>query len=769
MWISEKTSADNEPKKFWGEINGVRLTRVDEEEQYLNETLSTVIKAAHSGRHFARIAHLYFARTPTLSQADLETNLLTLFEKVFGPSPMKNTERGWLGASYSPDLPKNVWSEICRDLDSTFDINKWESEQLKVFRVVQLLHPKEKENLFHVVYRRKNISFQYFYPICDLPPRTERILRIWRQGQYQVYVPELYIELCGGHPPVVENYLQLYLSDLFTMRFLNWFTGSCHLNHQTSANSQIKKKKKGSLFSTVPDALAGNPPLEILFAYMQVFLTFSSGAQESIPLRSQAIFRWAICDLWLNRIKMNSDDPPVSPVTKLLLNSIYILICHITLDRCLVFDDEITGEIKLSVNLNTFRYPLYNFFVCTFQETPCDSEPNNFDSIIDLWLTYLTPWKTQDRVNPAKEETSFERIVHFSPLLKASSHPDAFDRRWIWFIVHNYCIYVDLFLKIVEHLDQEANPSLEVLEAFLRCFGPNSAFSLQSIGILLTCESLLKKERLRLPHCIEISSSTMEIVEFVQNNEESVISVLRQQNDTCDLVNLRPFLSANLKSFIRELVHKRKLKPSPHISTFTLIQNEKKDDNITFLSNVFNIHLDSLEVEGRRPESTSGPFALPETEFKRDILPKWMRDVRTSHKIGFKALTDLGKRQLRNGLREGNAELAIQYLGDPSKRPPELYEIPSLVELSKYLDDFLHSRLSSYTPHLLRPIADSRNLMWGLILWSLFDYFKNNGENSKWIVSLVFFVCGGAVLRGFALKFWHLTFFSVWLYMLLAR
>ena len=152
---------------------------------------------------------------------------------------------------------------------------------------------------------------------------------------------------------------------------------------------------------------------------------------------------------------------------------------------------------------------------------------------------------------------------------------------------------------------------------------------------------------------------------------------------------------------------------------------------------------------------------------KIDILPKWMSDKRTSHKIRFKALTDVGKRQLRIGLREGNAELAIQYLGDPSKRPAELYEVPSLVELSKHIDDFLHSRLSSYTPHMLRPIADSRNLMWGLILWSMFDYFKNNGGNSKWIVSLVFFVCGGAVLRGFALKFWHLTFFSVWLYMLI--
>jgi len=59
----------------------VQLTTVDRDEKYSDETLAEALAADHSGRHTARIAHLYFDRTKFLTDKDYKVELPELFFK----------------------------------------------------------------------------------------------------------------------------------------------------------------------------------------------------------------------------------------------------------------------------------------------------------------------------------------------------------------------------------------------------------------------------------------------------------------------------------------------------------------------------------------------------------------------------------------------------------------------------------------------------------------------------------------------------------------
>jgi hypothetical protein len=285
-----------------------RRTKYDEEEAYENESLASALESNDAGRHVARIAHLYFDRMPSLTQADYELHLISLVRKVLGPSPMPNDatqDWGWLGSVSHLHLPKSLREEINRDLESTFNKDKWPSEEQKAFRVFQLLDPHEPNNLFSVVFKRPKSQYQYLFPISDLPPRTEQLLNVWRSGLREVHIPALYAELCGDVPRSPEGFLQLDLSDWFTFRIVNWYVGNLSRTPSLSTGSSsfvsmpantgpaLKLLPVNFATATVQDIFAGNPALELLTSFFEVFLPHS-GDSSGLEKRPCSIFRWCI-------------------------------------------------------------------------------------------------------------------------------------------------------------------------------------------------------------------------------------------------------------------------------------------------------------------------------------------------------------------------------------------------------------------------------------------------------------------------------------------
>jgi hypothetical protein len=85
-------------------------------------------------------------------------------------------------------------------------------------------------------------------------------------------------------------------------------------------------------------------------------------------------------------------------------------------------------------------------------------------------------------------------------------------------------------------------------------------------------------------------------------------------------------------------------------------------------------------------------------------------------------LTDLGRRQIKAGLCKCNP-MDVRYIGDPMLARVKSYEIPALVELTIRISNYLNDKLG-LVPHYrfrinLRFLADSRNIIFFFIVWSI--------------------------------------------------
>jgi len=774
--------------KAWAEINGVRLTKVDETQQYASDTIAQVLENQDRARHVARVAHLYFARHPVLPQADLEVHLLSLIRKIFGPSPMIGSDWGWMGSMSFRDLPRSIRDELRRDLDSTFDESKWSAEHLKGFRVFQLMVPGEPENLFAVIYCRPNGPYQYLFPLADLPARTEELLQVWRAGRVDIVIPELYREVFGDPVRMVEGFLQLDLADWYTLRFLNWYSGyvarspqqqqsQSSLDQSAAASSGPGKRGHASLYATsLTDLKAGNPPFELLHEYVETFIPHARTDQENelVSLRAKAVFRWAIADLWLNRVKLGSHEPSTALPNLRLLQSLFILITHVASDPGLFTEDNSgRGDLQLSKSFLAFRAALHRFFLFALSETSflvnakdtSATSEASFDMIVDLWNVYLSPWKATLRSKG--HEGPLERLLHRTAPDRGGADKRALEvqTEWLWFVIHNYCSYLHILHKTLDRLDQESNPSLEALEALARAFNPEAhgPFSPSILGALLGCDSVWTSDGAAgIPEVINHSQEAKRAFQFVLEHKDVVVLSIRSQyeelgfRDAADSPRralLSPIVT-QIKGFIRELIHKRKAQQNTGLPGLTLVGASAHKD-IQQICRVFSIEPTEDEHGSSAVTRLHGPPQVRWTEG----VPRWLSDAGNQVRARYRSLTAEGKRRIRDG--EGTPELAMQYVGDFSKRPIDVFEVPVLVRLSSMVNDSVAQFAGVQID--VRPFADARNILWMVIVFNLLMALR--GVNRGWATWVFAAYCMGAgVLRGPSEKLWGFLFASIVLY-----
>lgn len=777
---------EREPKAsgtFYGAIRGVRLTALDEEQQYANELLGQALANNEGGRHVARIAHLYFARMPNLTPADYEQHIMSLVRKIFGPSPMPTgsaVEWGWLGSFNSPaagklSLPRSLKEELRRDFDSTFNKDKWGSEEQKAFRVFQLLDPEENENLFSVVYFRPFNQFHYPFALSELPPRTEETLNVWRLGSQDVYVPALYVQLCGEPPRIVDGYLQIDLADWFTLRFVNWFVGdlnrSPHVIQSQLRLSNHDDRRMSFDMLSVGDLIAGNPALETLLSYLESFMPHEgkvSCSERKLSARACAVFRWSICDLWLNRLKLAPSDPWVPPPSTRLLQSLFLLCIHISADPGLINLNGTRGQnFVLSVNSLTFRTPILRYFTYWVAEWPSDRD-SSLDAFISLWATYLTPWKAISRMK-IKSDRPLEKLVPFNSGVRGGDSDGTAEitsDRWLWFIASHFLHYLMYLRRTLERIDQESNPNLATLEAYARSFRDNGPLCPQVLCALLACENVISGEDTEMPPAIESLKDRPKIVSFVQEHADAISGMIQGQMDEYYMKNVPSALNElrilsglgdQIRSFMRELMHKRKAGSPFPVSGLVHAGNHSEFER---LSRIFDVKIDVNAPASGSLMSKLTSMGAPDSEW-RVGAPSWLKH-RSSTPIRFRALTPTGRKQIRSGLREGNPELTAQYIGDFAQRPLADHEIPILVEAIKWIAKF--EAQTGVKADILRSFADSRNLAWALALIDLIALLYASKRVTVTIALSIVYVLGAGQVRGFASQLWNAIFLVSLLY-----
>ncbi|KAH9261457.1 hypothetical protein BASA81_000101 [Batrachochytrium salamandrivorans] len=738
MWSSPAPSAPPaaaplpKPASVFGDINGVRLTKADEVEQYAQESLKSALDGNDSGRHVARVAHLYLASNQLfhLSAQDWEVNLLALCSKVFGPLPTSPPEFGWFGSvtvmNWAGKLPANgqlLWEEIDRDVDVVFAVenNKYDSENLKALRLIQLLHPQQALNFFHLCYNEDSDSayqqrpnYRYPFPLSELSPHSQEVLRKWHLGKQQVFVPELFVSVCGGDitlscpPPTQLAFLHLSLSDWFTFRFLNWFAmanvpSKSASPHHIVINAHVLQNLPHNLSGLLPtfasahlprslrEVLRGNAHLELLSAYMDYFFRTASPATP----RQRAIFRWSVGELWLSR-------PMAAP--KILLDALRVLVFHL--------DDA--PEI-----LQAFTKPLVDCLLCNLRE--CVFE-DSFGLVCGLIRLFLAPWNRSDGAAAASKEFTL-------------AHTE--------FVVANAKHYSDLVQAVVDRFDSEPNPSWPSIEAFLGMFDAKSGvFTQQVFDLLTVLEQGGGSTTAQLKGAADLLRAVDPVLVSAATSAGVKLSAIRPQ----------------LEGVVREISYKQNQhQHQQHLSPSVVVgSGSAAKEQLLQLSRLFQVPIPSAASSSSNASShhlaanatsQGNFFSLPDRVVTRGV-PTWISSPASTGAVQFRRLTQAGKKQILEGTRDATVN-SLQYVGDYALRPVEQFEIPVLVYLVNQ---------AKWGGKARSILADSRNVLWFLVLAALVDLVYGRGKHSLRIILLSMYCLGAGVLRGVAGWTWALVF-----------
>lgn len=619
----------------------VQLTTVDRDEKYSEETLAEALAADHSGRHTARIAHLYFDRTKFLTDKDYKVELPELFSRIFGTIDGNGQllDHGWLGKSQNiPGSPTSLAQSLQKDLENTFDTKKWSREQLAAFRVFQLLDPGDQGNLFEVIFERENRARYIYYMRKEVfPNHLTAILPAYLQsGGRDAHLTlggrgsglQFYETLSVATSPVsytpenINESIALSLEELYVFRFVNWFALYSSENSRStgaSAGSQTSTSQStgpmhsksisgaGKKSLTGPsrrtgyvlylsqrhtlDMINNNPPLELFRRYLERMVPHDT----SKMMYNEKLFFSTIIHLWLLRnvelsapslqqnlsgnyltngtmvvarpqygsMTYSASTPPAPQQAFLapsstLLQALTIFFVHICADKNLcpgypaskssmgqstssalvVSNVGIsscqgmlkTGEPGLTPYLRAIRCPVYQFFVTTLQRV--DKLPNSTSAgllnTMDLWLSYLQPWRAAWRWEPKQTETHnsmqnmFNTFVHArreepttgrtgprssqgqsandanKVASQAKPVSENFEPQWMWFVIQNYLTYSHVLQIVIARLQETSlsEPDRRMIE---RAFHASGAFSDAVVCILRSCEIIIEDEVLEQP------------------------------------------------------------------------------------------------------------------------------------------------------------------------------------------------------------------------------------------------------------------------------
>ena len=322
------------------------ILNTDVSSGYLDESLGDALKAGHSGRHLARMAHLAISRG-MVKAGSLEAaqDLSGIISKLFGDFNNKDDCGGWLWrSSFSGNKALLSPGGFCykakikSNLQSTFNLKVYTSRRdVTAFRVVHFLMTEERGNLFSFLFeegRRMQEqllrgassirggpaaqSLFYQFPVDRLPPCARESVNAWiasktpsssRQGHIimggrspEGMLPPFFrsvVAIATGGGYVKPGFLPLSLQEYFIVRFVHWFVSerfsvgdatraprmnSGGLGSASSSNNASRVMPPSfSLHGVHVNDIARNcPPMELLQMYCETFLPPKQNLQHRI-------------------------------------------------------------------------------------------------------------------------------------------------------------------------------------------------------------------------------------------------------------------------------------------------------------------------------------------------------------------------------------------------------------------------------------------------------------------------------------------------------
>ena len=742
------------------------LTKADRVWEYDSVSLNEALAGDDSCRHLARMVHLYFSRTPHLTNNDMLSEIPKLVEKVFGVYENgAHLNHGWLfRINHTPKAPPSVREVLQKNFEGSFDDKIWSKDIQASFRVFQLLEANEIGNLFEVVFLRENMNCcVYYMPLELLPnslaldshPMKRSLLSMTSNQQFQ-------------RP----GELSLSLRELLVFRFANWFVYAPNPAPSKFIPPQIATRRFID-HSDCPiyELLRGNPVLEIWKSYVES--RFSPNEPDAID----PLFLSAVCYLWLSRYSASSSSLSIShypnagttytsrlatsgmlnlkPGTELVC-AVIMLVVYISMDPCLLVDYERAkgqrGNQRIawgtSVYTRELRKHLFQFIVVGIPEATRHPtlESCGFMTMASLWLTTLQPWKAPLRWNNAGPA--------------AIVQTPSFETGWLWYVVNNYLLYAHGLVVILKQLAETSRLLREEKDFVLNAFRPiHGAFCDSVICILRACEIIIEDFELNVaaPRVLTKEllssfswiSSSPEIatisntIDCMEENRQIIYKILKQQMEELDWDPKRRFIPALLDSkyIIQQVLDGISFVSDPTGSPMSWFSGrpttKSKDDAvISRLRAIFNV-----PSERTRKESDSSDVSAMYRQIQRPLAspaaapfvgtPSWL-DLQCV----YNRITTLGHIQLEHGRRSCYND-SVSYVGDPLINPPPVrsFENATLVSFFHFLSLQLNSVFNlgpvkydlqdgRYFPNFrvnLRFLADLRNLLFGVVVCTLMN------------------------------------------------
>eukprot|EP00924_Labyrinthula_sp_SR-Ha-C_P006294 snap_masked-scaffold_31-processed-gene-2.29-mRNA-1 protein AED:1.00 eAED:1.00 QI:0/-1/0/0/-1/1/1/0/626 len=234
----------------------IELNRLDVKENYESEDLEAALDEDVICYHLARIATLKLKDTK-LEELNKKT-LKQLLDKIFGyssnfPSGNETGHQssliqnfGWLERqSFGYDAPEDYYFILNKNYMNTINKEIYSRQTMGAFRVIELIDPFTKGNLFDIMFSQsfatyqRNLMVGYFFQVVDGEVKT-----------------------------------QLQYTDYFLYRFFHWFKQF----PKDFFNNFIEKKVTFNRKTTLKNVMQGNVPLSLFYRYLLYF--FHHAKQE---------------------------------------------------------------------------------------------------------------------------------------------------------------------------------------------------------------------------------------------------------------------------------------------------------------------------------------------------------------------------------------------------------------------------------------------------------------------------------------------------------
>jgi sphingomyelin phosphodiesterase 4 len=510
--------------------------------------------------------------------------------------------------------------------------------------------------------------------------------------------------------------------------------------------------------------------------------TEAHAEEREAPLGQAEVVVQVLVEFWLNQNKYNGrhGDILAQAQNRFVPNEEHLLLTRRLVRHVHYFTNgsasgspynflnPLTDDFRRSIIPTFIHKRLYYFLRYSFRHLPLD---NTFRYFLELWLTYIQPWRYTDPLRPSSEnKESLESLP----------------RRWKAFVLDNFPFYSTLLVEIIGRsfqMDLTSDPGIVLLYRVTKVFAQPGLMDYINYGECLLVDSDLSYSSPGNAPAVDACSLKALFMELdgplftyqpllLDNNTLSAVQLLVEK-----VQEARGMLSSHLNSSANLcLSQQQSPPPPPPLTPITPTSPALHPSNRWWKSvgGLFSVDGGGSPAPSSPPRPTSdlgklqslletteanlitmfgissppklsptdsspqwhqttppslSPLRLaystaaaghtPFTESPKSLEPEYVRDTAQ--------LTPRGKMQLIQGFRK-SSNLKVPYLGDPLLQPVRSYENTTLVRVLHSCSLYLNERFARQ----LQSVGVSNSFLSGVAKQFLSPPFTHSSPNTRY-------------------------------------